>query len=65
SIGGILFYNIIFLSLNGITYLLGFEKIFIILNRKYLFHILSNIIFTFLLLIIFRKKQKYFSPNFV
>lgn len=57
SIGGILFYNIIFFLLNGLSYLLGFEDISVSLNKKYFFHILANIIFTFLLFIIFRKKN--------
>lgn len=56
SFGGIFIYNFIFLFLNIITYLFKIENILIIFNRDYFLHIFSNIIFTFFLLLIFRKK---------
>lgn len=56
SVGGILVYNLIFLILNSITYFLKIENISIIFNRVYFSYFLSNVIFTFLLLFIFRKK---------
>jgi len=56
SFGGVIFYNIIFLILNSFTYFLKIENILVVLNNKYFLYLLSNAVFTFFILFIFKKK---------
>lgn len=56
SFGGIVIYNIISLVIHLIFYFLGIDDFRLALNQDYFLHIFVNMIFTFLLLIIFRKK---------
>jgi|GEM_PF-6669896 len=55
SFGGIIAYNIIFLVINLTFYFLKIDDIRLLFNQFYFLHIFINIIFTLLLLIIFRK----------
>lgn len=58
SVGSIILYNFIFLIFNLLIYFLKIEDFFIVFNRKYFIYLFANIIFTFLLLFIFRRKYE-------
>jgi len=56
SAGGVILYNLIFLIINFIAYLLKIDQFFISFNSKYFLSIFSNTVFTLFLLSAFRKK---------
>jgi len=56
AVVGMFLYNIIFIIINFLTYLLRVDNFLVIFNGFYFLHLIGNIILIFLLLVIFRKK---------
>lgn len=56
AVAGVFLYNIIFMVINFLAYLLRADNFLVVFNGFYFLHLACNIILVFLLLIIFRKK---------
>jgi hypothetical protein len=56
AVAGILLYNIIFVVINFLAYLLRMDNFLVVFNNFYFLHLLFNTVLIFLLLVIFRKK---------